>query len=489
MIGRPTNARIGAVSVVLLAWSGLLVGTADRALATTYTVGTTSDNTGSACSGGPCSLRQLIATAEATPNPPDTIKLPAGKYVLNTVIGALVINKSMTIVGAGANKTTIAMPVPTSRTSLGDRVFDIHAIAGELTPIVTIEGVTITGGTANTSNGAFGGDVLSTGYLNLIGDWITNGFACSGAGVTNYGGTMEIERTLISGNQAGCGGGDSGGIQNFGAPASGPTPDLPGHLLIENSTITGNNARLVGGVFSWNDPTNTVRIVSSTIAGNVVKAEGGGAPRGPGAGIADGNGSIEIQGSIVSDNVEVAAGVTTHTNCDGSAGIHSLGYNLESGTDCGFGSTGDLQGKKPDLGALRDNGGPTKTLALAANSPAINHIPAGHGRCPSTDQRGVHRPQGKKCDIGAYERARAPKTRITKLTVGSSSVIVRFSASGAVTGFQCELKPAAKHASFRSCRSPKAYHGLKPARYTFRVRAIGPGGKDKTPATKSFEIT
>ena len=489
MIGRPTRARIGAVSVVLLAWSGLLAGTADRALATTYTVGTTSDNSGSACSGPPCSLRQLINTVEAASDPPDTIKVPAGRYVLNAGLGALVINHNVTIVGAGANKTTIAMPVPTNRISSGDRVFDIEAVSGGLTPVVTIEGVTITGGTANLSNGSFGGDVLSTGYLNLIDDWITNGFACSGAGVTNYGGTMEIERTLISGNQAGCGGGDSGGVQNFGAPASGATPDLPGHLLIENSTITDNNARLVGGVFSWNDPANTVRIVSSTIAGNVVKAEMGQGPRGPGAGIAVGDGSLDIQGSIVSDNVEVTAGVTTHTNCDGSAGIHSLGYNLESGTDCGFGSTGDLQGKKPDLGALRDNGGPTKTLALATNSPAINHIPAGHGRCPSTDQRGVHRPQGKKCDIGAYERARAPKTRITKLTVGSSSVLVRFSASGAVTSFQCELKAVTKHASFRSCHSPKAYHGLKAARYTFRVRAIGPGGEDKTPATKSFEIT
>jgi hypothetical protein len=56
----------------------------------------------------------------------------------------------------------------------------------------------------------------------------------------------------------------------------------------------------------------------------------------------------------------------------------------------------------PLLGALADNGGPTQTRALNTGSPAID---AGNsGACPATDQRGVSRPQGGGCDIGAYER-------------------------------------------------------------------------------------
>src|SRR3970282_626777 len=56
------------------------------------------------------------------------------------------------------------------------------------------------------------------------------------------------------------------------------------------------------------------------------------------------------------------------------------------------------------LGPLANNGGPPQTHALLAGSPAID---AGSPDCPppATDQRGVARPQGPACDIGAYERA------------------------------------------------------------------------------------
>src|SRR6185295_15730292 len=48
-----------------------------------------------------------------------------------------------------------------------------------------------------------------------------------------------------------------------------------------------------------------------------------------------------------------------------------------------------------------DNGGPTETIALLTGSPAID---ASGGRtCVATDQRGVARPQGNACDIGAFE--------------------------------------------------------------------------------------
>jgi predicted outer membrane repeat protein len=55
----------------------------------------------------------------------------------------------------------------------------------------------------------------------------------------------------------------------------------------------------------------------------------------------------------------------------------------------------------PLLGTLGDNGGFTQTIPLMAGSSAID---TGNDLiCPAADQRGVTRPQGAHCDMGAYE--------------------------------------------------------------------------------------
>jgi uncharacterized repeat protein (TIGR01451 family) len=59
-----------------------------------------------------------------------------------------------------------------------------------------------------------------------------------------------------------------------------------------------------------------------------------------------------------------------------------------------------------DPAGLQDNGGPTRTIALQSGSPAIDAIPSdvnGCGTTITTDQRGVSRPQGSGCDVGAFE--------------------------------------------------------------------------------------
>lgn len=55
----------------------------------------------------------------------------------------------------------------------------------------------------------------------------------------------------------------------------------------------------------------------------------------------------------------------------------------------------------PLLGALANNGGSTPTMQPGAGSAAIDT-----GTCinaPPADQRGLSRPQGAACDIGAVE--------------------------------------------------------------------------------------
>jgi hypothetical protein len=62
---------------------------------------------------------------------------------------------------------------------------------------------------------------------------------------------------------------------------------------------------------------------------------------------------------------------------------------------------------------LANNGGPTRTHALVAGNPAIDTVTDGTCPPPSTDQRGVRRPQdgngdgGVACDIGSIELAAA----------------------------------------------------------------------------------
>jgi hypothetical protein len=399
---------------------------AGPARASDYTVGTTNDSSSAPCATPPCSLRQLITTVNTSSFPPDTIHVPAGAYTLSAGLGTVAIDHSVSIVGAGANQTTIAMPVPSDRSTSGSRVFTIAAPSGGATPVVTISGVKVTGGTANPSNGFFGGDIRNFGILTLADDWIADGYACTGGGIANQG-TLTVTRTLISGNTSPCAGGDSGGIASVGTPGS---PDLPAHLVLDDSTVAGNDARLVGGVFSWGDPTNTALITNSTIAGNTAKDEAGGLARGPGAGLAIGDGAGRIENSLLAGNVETTSGVTTPTNCAVGATLTSLGHNIDSGSDCAFGSGGDHPGANPQLGPLAPNGGPTQTLAIAATSPALDA--ADTAACPATDQRGVGRPQGTGCDIGAFE------LEVHALTVSTTG-------KGTVTGAAISCPPTCSH--------------------------------------------
>jgi hypothetical protein len=116
-------------------------------------------------------------------------------------------------------------------------------------------------------------------------------------------------------------------------------------------------------------------------------------------------GRFEVRNSILAD--------TAGPNCAdpvlSNMAISDGGFNLESGTSCGFTAAGSQSDVDPMLGPLQDNGGSTLTHALLAGSLAID---AGAGtdvqKSPvTTDQRGIARPQGPASDIGAYELQQA----------------------------------------------------------------------------------
>jgi hypothetical protein len=74
-----------------------------------------------------------------------------------------------------------------------------------------------------------------------------------------------------------------------------------------------------------------------------------------------------------------------------------------AGNACGLtdGVNGNIIGADPTLGPLAGNGGATPTHALLPSSPAIDA--GADASCPTTDQRGMPRPRGAHCDIGAFE--------------------------------------------------------------------------------------
>lgn len=134
-----------------------------------------------------------------------------------------------------------------------------------------------------------------------------------------------------------------------------------------------------GGIYNG----GTATLMNSTVNGNTAGRGAGG---------------ISNVGTAVLTNTIVAISISG-SDCTGT--ITSGVRNLDSDSSCGLTGIGDLPSTDPMLGPLADNGGTTQTHALLPGSPAI--YAGDSAACPATDQRGVGRPKGAACDIGAFE--------------------------------------------------------------------------------------
>ena len=129
----------------------------------------------------------------------------------------------------------------------------------------------------------------------------------------------------------------------------------------------------------------------------------------------------------------IVANSPSDGQCGGTNGVPITdgGYNLDSGTSCGFGTANNsLSGVDPMLGVLADNGGPTKTHALLEGSPAIDK---GNSFGATTDQRGVARPQGAAPDIGAFEVEDTKKPTVIGLQPAAGAINVSTGANVVAT--------------------------------------------------------
>src|SRR5262249_55507497 len=231
-----------------------------------------------------------------------------------------------------------------------------------------------------------------------------------GGGIRMGRGTLTISDSTISGNSAANLG---GGVVFLDAGL--------GHIFT-NVTISGNQAARGGGLdfFVIGNATPLPFLDNCTIADNVAHGIGNSTPA-FGGGV---EANLSIANSIIARNV---SDLDQGADCAGT--LTSGGYNLIQDTqDCTImgDMTGDITGADPDLGPLADNGGPTETHALLSGSPAIDAgspAPVGSGNeaCEAADQRGVARPVGPHCDIGAFEGDSSGTTTTTSTSVTTTS--------------------------------------------------------------------
>jgi hypothetical protein len=255
--------------------------------------------------------------------------------------------------------------------------------------LLTVNRITLTGANSTSGVGAIqaGNDASSI----TVNDSTIRGNTASFQGGVGGAGAITIRNSTISNNTGTVG---TGGVNSFNDP-----------VTLINSTVTGNvsggtGLTDAGGVSATNTvaPFGTVVLIYSTVVGNT--------------GGATGTANIRSAGPLTSFGSVVGDPLGTGTvNCSVGGGTVSNGFNYEQATStCGFGfGLGDVtSGANPLLGALANNGGPTQTRLPGANSPLLDKILAAACQLDgaagiTTDQRGITRPQGTGCDIGAVE--------------------------------------------------------------------------------------
>jgi CSLREA domain-containing protein len=357
------------------------------------------DGTCATASGG-CTLRAAIQETNALPGA-DTITLPAGTYLLTLgsgdadANGDLDVSDALSIAGAGAATTIVDA-------NHASRVFDV-----QMPPSLpfALSGITVQNGDAAAlpSEGPFGGGIMSLSAPVSVTDCLVTGnHSLIGGGIAVLNG-LSLTNVTVSGNTADTAGGGVATV--FGT--------------IRNSTFTGNTVAsptTLGGRDVVTNGAGTLTILDSTIEDeirNVALC----LPQPPFE--CDPGTDIVLSNTTVGSLTFLSAGpggsFTARNSiirtCESGVTLTSQGHNLIEVDNCPIigDPTGNLVGVDPLLGPLADNGGPTATHEPLPGSPVLDAgDPAAPGSggtaCEATDQRGVARPQGTGCDIGAVER-------------------------------------------------------------------------------------
>ena len=372
---------------------------------------------------GTGTLRQQVASAHAG----DTIVFSNGLTgTIPLSSGEIVLSNSISILGPGAGQVAV------SGTGVS-RVFEVVSGSSLLAGLCITNGKPASGDgggmlidsaaglvlsnstVIGNSTAGNGGGLMNQGMLTVWNSLITSNASTlggHGGGLYNQYGTSVLWNCTISGNKVNVGAnpndGGGGGVDNHYGACIFANCTIYSNT-VQNASTTG--AEDGGGIYN-EPPEATVRVMltNCTVANNVLITNFLSHVQTMGGGIW---GNITyVAGSIIANNV---AG----TGPDVGDYFVSGGYNLIGKGDGSLsfsnGVMHDLVGSiaspiNPLLGPLQNNGGPTPTVALATNSPAIDQ---GNSFGLTTDQRGAPRPfdypsianadGGDGSDIGAYE--------------------------------------------------------------------------------------
>jgi CSLREA domain-containing protein len=225
--------------------------------------------------------------------------------------------------------------------------------------IVNLQNITISHGYSSTD----GGGINNLGTLTITNSTFTGNNADSGGGAIFNNGTLTVANSTFYNNSAYAG----GGLENFYL------------MTVTNSTFSGNDATYGSGLYNDYPATVTNSIIANSDSGD---------------------------------------------NCSGTIGGSN---NLADDGSCGSGFTNSAS---IQLGDLADNGGSTRTIELLPGSSAIDTgndtvcaaaVDSPNYGAGGYDQRGVKRPQGPHCDIGAFEYRDTEAPTVTAFSAPSTS--------------------------------------------------------------------
>jgi hypothetical protein len=340
-------------------------------------------------------------------------------------------------------------------------------------------GDTFSGGTGGTGGGGGGGGialvgatvtvassgvVLADGGGGAVGTGASGGG--SGGGIVVHGNIVEIDGALVArGGPGGAGGccGDGGGGGG-------------GRIAYQFRTLIAAGTALVSGGSSGTRSTGGyghggLSPDATGAAGLVTKVQAATAITGPAT-------AVSSTGATLNGTVNPNSNATT--------------YHFDFGTTGAYGTRLPV----PDASVGSDAADHVVSAAIGGLAPNTTY----HYRVVATDAAGF---TTTGPDVGFTTLAaplplppatkpKKPKTTLSNAKIDAEKGIAtfKFKASGQSTGFRCALAKKHKKAKFKfkKCSSPKTYKKLKPGKYTFEVRAVGPGGTDPSPAKKKFTI-
>jgi hypothetical protein len=277
------------------------------------------------------------------------------------------------------------------------------AISGDNGEIV-INGCTFFGNAVTSANGLAG----NAGVLSRAGQAGRDGGDASGGAVFNAGRLSVTNSTFFANSaKAGTGGaGGASGSNGFGG----------------NGGEGGQGGSATGGAI--HNASGQAAVVNCTFSDNLTTGGTGGAG-GAGSGFGSsgdpGDTGPTSGGAIYGGGGEVTIANNILANSKVTVGGTAIdrGGNLSTDLNPLLTSNTSLRLANPLLSGLGNNGGPTQTMAIATNSPAINHgVPS---FCPPIDQRGTNRLDA--CDIGAYETSvrDIPASVLSSLTISQQT--------------------------------------------------------------------